>query len=505
MSLDRELKQHKDHMDSISHCPLVERVFQIREEQNAVLAQEIKCKKLLSEMRVCDERVELFKILLLDLVARKEITIEDMTNINEYIQSTLRKCLLIDIFKSAQLNFANEQQFQAISKFNNKTIWDEIYQVVVLGDQLEDRWTLSSFGDDEDKQEQYRALMSDLKKCNNKLNVLQEEMQKLELQLLSIVQAESISNASELKNLIKQLHNAHIELLVIDPNNMDTDIASVIQMRAKKSAEKGHELIIMTFNIFNQIMHEGYPIENIDKLSFLHHGDEEFGYVTEISNYISHMPDLKQVVLRGCGTANKPADNPEVKYDVKISKISYDKKPPIQGETNLMIQQKEHDGKTYTKLSWASMEPNTKKRVIHQIVDVTNIPPLNEKKITDDDLKALEKIAGVPLLNHSNQYVNAMRNIFFNKNIVVSKDEVASAKKAFRRARTEVATVLSDDLLAQVIHNMTLEQQQRVSVKAYVDGYYVRHDRVIPHDSHDQIKSPKAVRIGPEFHRTKKR
>jgi len=230
----------------------------------------------------------------------------------------------------------------------------------------------------------------------------------------------------------------------------------------------------------------------------------EFGYVNPIASYIDNLPDLKEIVLRGCGTAGEPETKPDMPYDVKKVEVPYEQQVQLQGNNQLVIQQKETENNTIlTKLSW--MQQDSKGSFKREVMETEEIEKITQKKLTTQQLQSLEKTPGVPLLKHSNEYVCSQRRLFFNKDQALFRDQQAQIKKAIRRARTEDipgmergTSVGKNSTLLDVLDKMTPEQKNRVSVKAYVGGYEVYQGRVLPTDDHGQSTSPKSLRVGPK-------
>lgn len=370
-------------------------------------------------------------------------------------------------------------------------IWSKLDELFKQIDRVEDA-QLSLSGN----KEHYVKLLAQLKSISN-LNDSLTEQAKNENEVISkIFYAEDIVTADELKSLCLHTSNKKTELMIIEgSDSIDYELAAVIHMKAKRASEKGNQLVIMSFDQFKKIIRTAQEIHGVTKLSFLHHGDSEFGYVNKISDSINHLPDLKEIVLRGCGTAKKPQNNLPV-YAVKKINDTYDRKASVQGENQLLVQQKENtDGKIITKISWRAIDPREKKSLLHEIRDIENIPLITEKYPSDEQLAALESIPEIPLLKHSSLYINALKNTFFDPTKKISAKELADTKKAVRRARTESAHT-QDDLLSEVLGKMTSDQKDRISVKGYVGGYRLHQGRVIPATSHDYENESKAVRVG---------
>lgn len=324
----------------------------------------------------------------------------------------------------------------------------------------------------------------------------------------TIFTAEKFTNAEQLKRLCEEMAKhgkKHIEIMVIEAEDLDNDdLASVILMRAKNAAKKGNELILMSFDNFNKIMDEKVPIDGVSKLSFLHHAQYEFGYVKKINDYIDHLPAVKEIILRGCGTAARPNTMQPHRHKVKLAAPNtspYDKPPFIHNEDycSLIVQQKvvpEQVGNTivdkvYTKVSWR--DPETKQCTNNPII-ATNVALITDNHPTDYHLKQLEQNERMPLLNYSNIHIKSIRNTFFNPSEEMSHEELAHTKKIVRRANTETIATSKNDLLSKVLDVMGEKRREKVAVKAYISAYTVLYGRVVPTDDHGQGYGPKAVR-----------
>ena len=510
MSLDRELIQHREHAITISRFEL-EQLAKHRDSIHKTRASLVtECQKfdpVISKMRIHTNRPTIFKKLLPGLLD-KEIS---NANLNIDPITTHQQSLILDAVGECTETFPNETVSQNLNRLlfkirlkraemtesQKEIVMAILRKIASIADQLEDRLTLESLSQNEEQQDKFIKLREEQNNLIQQINDNDIILNDIDKQLKTAFKPESISTSVELKNLISKMSAKNIEILVLGPEkDLDFDLAAVIKMRMQKAAESGRECICLSFDNFNKIMQEGHDIPGVNKLSFLHHGDAEFGYANKISHYIEHLPDLTDVVLRGCGTAKEPAFTKQIYYEPKLSPAPYDKMPPLLGETSLAIQQKEENGKIITKISWATIDPNTNKRITHQIPNITSISKIT-KKPTDDQLSQLSQIQGMPLLKHSNQLIHSTRNTFFDTSKKLAPDEIHHAKKVFRRARTESVTHSNNDLLSQVWNNMTPKQQQRIAVKAYMGAYAVEQGRVVPSDEHDQAKLPKAVRINP--------
>lgn len=332
---------------------------------------------------------------------------------------------------------------------------------------------------------------------NLKLQTMLDEQFEIEEEKIAIAfKAENNFNIDDLNVLCSKHKKA--ELLIIDgQNKVNFDLAPVIKMRATQSMKKGNQLIIMPFEEFHALMQGDQLVSKLTKLSFLHHLTHEFGYVSNMPGYIDHLPHLKEIVLRGCGTAARVKNKIPV-YEAKISDVSYESRPSFQGVNQLVIQQKNDvDGKILTKVSWRTIDPETNDSVWHEIVDIENVPMiLVGQQPSDAQLSALECIPQMPLLKHSHIYSNALKNTFFDERKSISSEDLAKAKKVVHRARTQSESV-GDGFLSEILDGMTPGQKAKVSIKAYIGGYKVYHGRIIPMQGHGFDNQPKAVRVGP--------
>lgn len=488
MSFDREEQKskHQQHIQTILQCDMDE--LKQKEINGKHIQENIKaCKTRIGELRIAINRISYLEQAIDNLLTENKLTQTQKDILITYIKELPvedQKNTMTGILTAVQFkSFAQKNNF---ARHQNPALMTEILGIGKAIDQVEHALTLSSLP--EHHKNEYQEKLSQI---SNGLILINQNEADIE-NALTIFIAENIANSDELNTISHHTDNKKTEVLVIPPDEIDLDLATVIHMRAKNSHEKEDTFIMMSFEQFNEIMHDNQLVHEVTKLSFLHHGVDEFGYVSEIENYINHLPDLEEIVLRGCGTANEPTGKPTL-YVVKMSNTPYDQKAPIQGNESLVVQQKEDEsGEIMTKVSW--MAENTR----HEIQNITGIPKIAKNKPSDEELKSLEHIKGLPLLKHSNTYISSVRATFFNPDKAISTADKFQAKKVLRRARTESAVSSEGDLLSEVLDNMNAEQKAKVSVKAYIGGYEVRQQRILPSQAHGYGNAPKALRIGPK-------
>lgn len=424
--------------------------------------------------------------------------LENDANIPDIAKQLMRQYfenfLINDVFITLNL----DKFFQQLDKFTKlsmtpsqiKNLKDKVYQEILWVEKMEEEATMRSLFNDKSKQSEYLQLVSDLRKYIALDKNLKNNL--TELSLHEIYKSEQISNIQE---LINSNRKNRVEIMVVDFTKLNFDLALVIQMRAKSALKKGNDLIVMDLKDFHDSLDKNDKLTGVTKLSFLHHVKEDFGYVEKINHYIDHLPDLNEIVIRGCGVSIPHTTEPQ--YSVKISKVPFDKAAPVQGETDLILQQEEKEGKIYTRATWASIDKTNHKRMIKTIDPILNVSKISGRP-TEEQLCELEQNKEIPFLKHGNTYINSLRDKFFNIHQTLSPNETQKAKKAFRRARTETLTQPTDDYLSKIWNTMTAEQRKRVSLKGYAGGYQVRKDRIIPEHKHDQMHMPKAGRFGPK-------
>jgi len=490
MSLDR-VTLHQKYIDTILALDL--EPMMLNQEKLRLMP---KLADELAELKVMIDRMPFFEKILDESFREGEITEVEKNGITKYIQQWSKE---YSLHSNSQGLFNCESQLFGRNKkrFNlpNKTsLWEKLIEVSKSIDRIEDDLTVKV----DKKRDEYIKLQAEF----NKLLVTRDQTQKQDETNKEILNktfgAENISTVEDIQALCRK-DVKKTELLLVS-HYSDPDLASVIQMRAKKCRDKGNELIIMTSDQFLEIMNTNQLIHGISKISFLHHRrDETYYYKDTISNIINNLPDLTEIVLRGCGTAKKPGKEFESVYNVKKVNEPYDKSPSIQGGTQLVIQQKENnEGNILTKVSWMTQEPGSQSYVRHEITDIVSVSKMTGKKPTNDQIKELTCIQGMPLLKHADHYISPLRKTFFDRNAKMSSEDIHNTKKVLRRARTETVPSSQDDLLSEIVSNMTPAQRSKVSVKAYVAGYNVHQNRVLPDHMHGHDTSPKAVRVGPK-------
>ncbi len=465
----------------------------------ALCAEKSRYQKKLSALRITVNRRDYFLKTLNEWLELGIISPEKKEAILKYIDFTKKEKILLGKGFGVYPFFIMNCDAYGLSYQEDTNLWATLNSIGKQVDQEEDKKTLEALVGDK------HTLYCDLK---DKLNAnliraatIDKEYQLHEKRICDLFKSEIIASVADLKALCDDSEGKKLELLVIesDSDETDYDFAAVIQMRANKNIEKGRDLVVLSFEQFEKLMEANEPIDGITKLSFLHHGSKEFGYVERMASYIDNLPYLKRIVLRGCSTAGDSCKTPDMTYVAHKTSAPYEEPALIQGDNQLIVQQKEMpNGTLLTKLSWWSENSHGPLKI--ELKDIEGIEKITQKKLTDEQLQALENIPGVPFLRHSNEYIALQRSRFFNQDQALSKDELAQAKKAMRRSRTELISCsdLEHSRLRDVLEKMTDKQKESVSVKAYFGAYGVNHGRVVPVERHGQSKFPKAARVGPK-------
>jgi len=458
----------------------------------------------LEKLKVFVDRPAAFESTLNKLLDKNVIGLDKKEAIISYIKLlTQEKKLMSDGFDFRNSFFIQHRSTLQFPSGQRVQVWEALIEASELIDKAEDKLTVSALAADQQALSEYQELRKKLNDTLAFIDQCEKQNKQDEADLSKVFQTESISNIKDYNTLRGHWGDKTLEILVLEPEaEGKADLAAVIQMRAKKNHEKGREFLVLSFEDFTALMASNEPIQGVTKLSFLAHGDKEFGFLDNISKYINQLPQLTDIVLRGCGTAKEITPS-EAIYVVRKANEPYEKKPSIQGESQLVIQQTEsEEGKILTKISWVTYDPENNAKIRHEKTNIEGLPLITKKRLTEDQLQLLEQIPGVPLLQHEDVSVKAQRNLFFNKKETISAEDLAKTKKAVRRARTETKMPLREyleqnynDLLSQTLNKMEPEQKNRISVKAYIGGYEVRQGRVVPERQHDQEKYPKALRL----------
>lgn len=296
-----------------------------------------------------------------------------------------------------------------------------------------------------------------------------------------------------LQALCHHVSSQPTEILVYDTRQpLDSDLFAVIHMKAKHARDKQKTFIILPIDRFDAIMETGLQLPDVDKLSFLHHGEYAFFYQEKLSAYVGLMPDLKQIVIRACAvTPDAPVAGLEPQR-ISISKVKkfplpYTERATLQGPGMLYIQQKNEGKNIYTKASWMTVDAKGKK-IMHEICDMPDLPEIPDGPIKNDEIiDALNHIQGMPRVAYSGAYIEAASERFFSKTTPPTATDIERAKASVHRARTDKfyvsdATVPlpNDSLLVKLWNNLTPEQRQQVSLKSYDNAWQSREGRVRP-------------------------
>lgn len=314
-------------------------------------------------------------------------------------------------------------------------------------------------------------------------------------------------DSKEEKTQKKEEKTQDTELLIlIDP--LDLDLLKVINMRAKVCQEKGNELIVMSYKDFSSVMSENPAptIRGINKLSFLHHSARgmdlaEEPYAEKVGAFAKQMPDLREIVLRGCGTTQlgkgqitKEKDFQTKKHTIKFANAE---NQDLQGSLIVNLFQKKNEfGKLITYITYKDSSGT-----IHK--EQSDLIPESNKKtgVTEELFLALQnQFRNLPPIQPptpTSQRVAELRTAFFNPNAQMTKEEKKQAKACIRRARTEVTLQHAEGSFAKkVTDSLDKAQCSHISVKAYIGGYEAGPDRAIAFRSTDN--TPKALENKPK-------
>lgn len=429
------------------------------------------------------ELTEILDFLVLD----KSITITAKNEILNYFSQEKLQHMTMSEISILSGNLVSKTDKKVDMK--SYSTWKKICSACESIDKKEDRLSVIH----EETGKEYSRIKSELRKNKTRLEKL--------IDLVTYTRDDAFSpDKMKLHEMLALCKSGpeNIELLII-VGRMDEILAKVIQMRAIKADKNGNALILMTFDNLKKIMKKDLKIEKIDKISFLHHLDQAGAYLDCIGTIADKMPDLKEIVLRGCATVT---DEPVEKLDreIKVANEPYETTPNIQANC-IYIQQKNVDGHILTKVTWRE----NNKPDLHEIKDIKSITKINKKKLTDEQIESLQSIDEIPLFKTNNNFIKRSRDIFFKTERVLTDEEKKRAKKTLIRARTENsrAKVQQNDAQFFVLSMLSKEQKERISVKAYVGGYEVMHQRVMPDNNHGYQGKPKAIRIGQKHDRRK--
>ncbi len=307
-----------------------------------------------------------------------------------------------------------------------------------------------------------------------------------------------------------------IELLLLfsDSNTCPLamiELRDVIRLRQKICREKGNMLIVLPHNAYQALVKSSLPILEITKLSFLHHYSQEgrnsifnpkdLSYAEKAGKYARNLPDLKEMVLRACATTSPI--KPQKTYALILLKNTKNIENTVINENSIVILQKFKHGQLTTQVKY--IDPNTNQETIK------NIPDMMKKHnsindFSETELQNISTICGISLKSShvedtdqsdSKELISSFFGKSFQNPDAMERDNIKKVKQLAVRARTETREDFgSEPSIARTVREKLLEDKcNGITVKAYIGGYAVLQDRVIPDRSHDYHKYPKAIRV----------
>ena len=375
---------------------------------------------------------------------------------------------------------------------------------------------------------------ANIKDDSGKLKILDEKKQLLEsekiylenrlrMETLPIGEWSQLSAMVILQNLrsmnIPDPKKPHqkTELLVLAPAKdrpIDRDLLAVIKMRERVCREKGAKLIVMPFDAFNTLMCSEVveSVSGITKLSFLHHSGQSLSeqasgesYAENVGAYAKKLPDLKDIVLRGCGTASVVAGSksktaPVDMYSLKIVEGTRTQHP--QGN-QLLIQQTCLDGVIKTTVAYREKLDDSKSKIVVKNVELSRLYSSKNIRNNDGLLSELSTCRDLPSIKEViEQEKKRLKATFFDKTQAMPRDERKMAKDVIVRAGTQDSHSFiceTDNAIKSIAERVEKSLKKygcdNLTVKAYIGGYKAGPDRVIPSEAHGQSKSSKAIRV----------
>lgn len=450
--------------------------------------------KEFNKLKVLVNRVSYFEAILDNWVANGRITPEKKQAYIKYIELAQNEKISAECFEINDIVTKHKKELGF--KDDDLNLWPELNIIGKKVDSDEVDSTLTELCDED--YARFQHLQKTLPDLSRQISECEEKEKHNNQILKDFFKPEDITSIEDINKVCEDT-NGQVELLIIRNGKVDVDLAAVIQMRAQISKEKGNKLIVLSMDQFTNLIAQG-PIANVTKLSFLHHSTFSFGYEENISEYINKLPDLKELVLRGCGTVPGSETNSDIEFVVTKTETSYENKAQILGTNQIVLQQKDM-GETgiLTKISWNQQMPDGS--YSRQEREFMGMEKITSKKLTDKQLQALEKLVETPLLKYSDAYKKEQREII-NKSSDhnITSEQYKSMKQSLRRMRTETVKSVKDlkeddSLMHDILGNMTDEQKNRVAVKAYVGGYKVVQGKVIPDIDHGRSTESKAIRV----------
>jgi len=299
-------------------------------------------------------------------------------------------------------------------------------------------------------------------------------------------------------------------LLIVDEKDMellDENLLAVIKMRQHK---KGPNLVILSYKMFEEILkliesHSILKFEKITKLSFLHHWNErevveekeQTRYYRKLKSMVLAMPNLKEIILRGC-SASFPAMQ-EQKVPLLTVKVIEPTKNIREIQGDFIIQQ---EALTSHKLKTTAKYKKGDELVIRELENMPDIYGPN-RKLSVEAEKKLQKLVvqgELPPLNllTVEAHRKELTDTFFKSpKTPMSKEERQEVKKNIYRARTlnETSFPGASTSLAHIVKKELDAVGYKGYIKAYIKAYRGGVERAIPELDHDQDKSAKAIRV----------
>jgi len=324
---------------------------------------------------------------------------------------------------------------------------------------------------------------------------------------------------SEFEELIlqnKMAGSPKLELLLVTAPHLSKDLARVIQMRATVSRQKGNGFVVMPYAAYETLMEKVPPpeLKGITKLSFLHHRgqanpDRTIDYSKKVGDYVKRMPDVKDVVLRGCAIADKisrerneekePA--PEL-YTLKIFKGTEEDFETTQQQSRMILFMQKN-GNIY--LRYVDENQNLVTATVEKMRAFKN-----ENNLTFEEAKTIaEACPTVTLKIYQRRRREKIESTFFDRTKPMSNEEIAEAKRLLPRAQTKKTENAArnvellgnpENFLGEAVRNSLMDAGCNVRLKVYLGPYEAAlYDdappRVIPGKGHGFDNQPKARQV----------
>lgn len=342
--------------------------------------------------------------------------------------------------------------------------------------------------------------------------------------LLKIINEMDVTSAfvafNEIRDTVKSSNKVELLLTVKNSVNswlkedesMDWEHFYVIRMRQKVCHDKGNALIVMPMNIFHSFINAHHVIPDIQKLSFLHHysNDDnserdyrkfEFVFVDNLGDYAKQMPNLTEIVFRGCGVALPPSEKINFslasakKYDLKLIESNISSKQV--NSNTILIMQEEKENTVLTHLKYKDKDGNS--MLLHP--PLTNIHKLKSTKdLSAVELQAISTACGECALKAFEPDDSSARKQlvtrFFSAQ-PISKEELKKVKLHAIRATTQKMKKFEDGSMASSAVTSLAEAkcENDITLKAIVGPYSVVNGMVVPEVKHGYESDPKAIEV----------